>query len=245
MANRKISDLTALTAPAVGDLLPIVDISEAAAADKNKRITLGTLLGGAPLGTAAAPTFAFSGYPSTGIYSPGADQLAISTGGTGRITVDASGNVNIDSNTLYVDAVNNRVGVGTTGPAYASDVRTTGTSISSSFTSDQSEQYIALKDSGTTLGHVRLGSTSGSLLFFAGNGERARIDSSGRLLVGGSPDSGGALLQVFGDRIRVGTAKTPASASATGTTGEICWDANYIYVCTATNTWKRTAIATW
>lgn len=38
---------------------------------------------------------------------------------------------------------------------------------------------------------------------------------------------------------------TPASASATGTTGQITWDANYIYVCTATNTWKRVAIATW
>lgn len=37
----------------------------------------------------------------------------------------------------------------------------------------------------------------------------------------------------------------PASASATGTTGEIRIDANYIYVCTATNTWKRVAIATW
>ena len=39
--------------------------------------------------------------------------------------------------------------------------------------------------------------------------------------------------------------KTPASASATGTTGDIAWDASYIYVCTATNTWKRTAISTW
>jgi len=39
--------------------------------------------------------------------------------------------------------------------------------------------------------------------------------------------------------------QTPASASATGTTGMIRWDANYIYVCTATNTWKRVAIATW
>lgn len=38
---------------------------------------------------------------------------------------------------------------------------------------------------------------------------------------------------------------TPASASATGTTGSIAWDANYIYICTATNTWKRVAIATW
>jgi hypothetical protein len=41
------------------------------------------------------------------------------------------------------------------------------------------------------------------------------------------------------------TSSTPASASATGTAGTITWDSNYIYVCTATNTWKRVAIATW
>jgi hypothetical protein len=75
--------------------------------------------------------------------------------------------------------------------------------------------------------------------------EKARIDSSGRLLVGTSSDSGGALLQVNGNRIRIATANTPASAGATGATGEIAWDADYIYVCTATNTWKRTAISTW
>ena len=71
------------------------------------------------------------------------------------------------------------------------------------------------------------------------------IDSSGRVLVGTSINSGGALLQVNGDRVRVGTAKTPATATDTGATGEICWDVNYVYVCTATNTWKRAAIATW
>jgi hypothetical protein len=37
----------------------------------------------------------------------------------------------------------------------------------------------------------------------------------------------------------------PSSASATGTQGEIRWDSGFIYVCTATNTWKRVAIATW
>ena len=31
-------------------------------------------------------------------------------------------------------------------------------------------------------------------------------------------------------------------ANATGSVGQICWDSNYIYVCTATNTWKRTAL---
>jgi uncharacterized repeat protein (TIGR03837 family) len=50
------------------------------------------------------------------------------------------------------------------------------------------------------------------------------------------------------DRIRLGTTGSmaaPASASASGTAGEIRIDADYIYVCTATNTWKRVAIATW
>jgi hypothetical protein len=44
---------------------------------------------------------------------------------------------------------------------------------------------------------------------------------------------------------RITTAQTPASATATGTAGTICWDTSYIYVCTATNTWKRAAISTW
>ena len=39
--------------------------------------------------------------------------------------------------------------------------------------------------------------------------------------------------------------KTPSSASDTGTTGEIAWDADYIYVCIATDTWVRSPLATW
>jgi len=38
---------------------------------------------------------------------------------------------------------------------------------------------------------------------------------------------------------------TPSSASDTGTEGQVCYDANYIYMCIATNTWKRVAISTW
>ena len=37
----------------------------------------------------------------------------------------------------------------------------------------------------------------------------------------------------------------PASASATGTAGTIRFDGTYIYVCTATDTWFRAAVATW
>lgn len=54
-----------------------------------------------------------------------------------------------------------------------------------------------------------------------------------------------AKLDVNSDILRLRTAKTPASATAAGNAGDICWDADYIYVCVATNTWKRTAIASW
>ena len=46
-------------------------------------------------------------------------------------------------------------------------------------------------------------------------------------------------------QLRVSLSNAPASATATGSAGAIRWDANFIYVCTATDTWKRVAIATW
>jgi hypothetical protein len=54
-----------------------------------------------------------------------------------------------------------------------------------------------------------------------------------------------AKLDVNSDVLRLRTAKTPASASASGNAGDVCWDANYFYVCVATNTWKRTPLSTW
>lgn len=37
----------------------------------------------------------------------------------------------------------------------------------------------------------------------------------------------------------------PATSTSTGVAGQIAWDGDFIYVCTATNTWKRTALASW
>jgi hypothetical protein len=39
--------------------------------------------------------------------------------------------------------------------------------------------------------------------------------------------------------------KTPASASAQGNKGDIRWDANYLYICTSMDTWKRQTLNTW
>jgi hypothetical protein len=48
-----------------------------------------------PLGSAAAPTVRFTGDTNTGIYSPGADQVAVATNGAGRLFVDANGRVGV------------------------------------------------------------------------------------------------------------------------------------------------------
>ncbi len=64
--------------------------------------------------------------------------------------------------------------------------------------------------------------------------------------------AGTGTVDINANRIRVSTSKTPASAlgAAGDQQGDIAWDADYIYVCTAnynggTNVWKRTAISTW
>lgn len=46
-------------------------------------------------------------------------------------------------------------------------------------------------------------------------------------------------------KLHITLGAAPASASATGVTGTVIITADFIYVCTATNTWKRTALATW
>ena len=58
MADRSILNLEALTTPASGDNLPIVDISETAASSKNKRITVEDLMNGIPAGTVTSAMIA-------------------------------------------------------------------------------------------------------------------------------------------------------------------------------------------
>jgi hypothetical protein len=52
-------------------------------------------------------------------------------------------------------------------------------------------------------------------------------------------------LDINDSRIRVRNSFTPASSTATGLKGDIAWNNDYVYVCVADNTWKRTALSTW
>lgn len=78
----------------------------------------------------------------------------------------------------------------------------------------------------------------------------ARWDGTDGLTIQGSAvtmDDNGvlSLLDVNADVLRIRTSKTPSSGSDTGSTGQLAWDSDYIYVCTATDTWRRSSLTTW
>lgn len=124
-----------------------------------------------PLGTDALPSLTF-GDANTGIYSPGASQVAITTAGVERVdwgtteVVFNDGGINYDfriegdtnANLFFVDASADRVGIGTASPGGTLDI----------------------KAAASTAPLIVQGSSS----------EFARIDSSGRLLVGTSTKLG-------------------------------------------------------
>ena len=119
----------------------------------------------AALGSASTPGITFTGDTNTGIYSPGADQVAVATSGTGRLFVDASGNVSV-------------------GTYAASDAALT--------LSRSGNSYLFFHDATSSALDSAIGNVGGSIVFRNGANagtvadltERARIDSSGRLLVG-------------------------------------------------------------
>lgn len=100
-------------------------------------------------------------------------------------------------------------------------------------------------------GHFRFftSGAAGANLPNSGNSTQFKVHNNGTVALGGTMNaivgdytSAGLVADSTGIRILGGT---PASAAAAGVAGSIRWDADYIYVCTATNTWKRAAIATW
>jgi hypothetical protein len=128
------------------------------------------------LGSASNPSISFSGDANSGLYSPGADQVAISTNGTGRLFVDASG----------------RVGIGKA-PSYTLHTKQ-GAAVSYGYALESSAD-----DSALVIGNVsstwRIAAsydTTGSfqpITFFTSDLERMRLDSSGRLGLGTSSPS--------------------------------------------------------
>ena len=84
---------------------------------------------------------------------------------------------------------------------------------------------------------------SDRLDFNANASTRMSINSSG--YVGINTTTPAVPLDINGNKLRIRDSFTPSSASSSGNKGDICYDSNYMYVCVATNTWKRAALASW
>lgn len=83
MADRKLSELTALTAPASDDEFIVLDASASTDADKNKKVTFGTLCSQVPVGSVTAPSLGFAGdSDATGFFRSAEDEIAVSTNDT-------------------------------------------------------------------------------------------------------------------------------------------------------------------
>lgn len=99
-------------------------------------------------------------------------------------------------------------------------------------------QYNVL-NSGNTATSFNLTNTA----FSIGNGTSAGARSDAfSVLFNGNTTVAGSITSASLNIAALNAA--PASATATGTIGEIKFTADHIYVCVATNTWKRVAIAT-
>lgn len=68
---------------------------------------------------------------------------------------------------------------------------------------------------------------------------------TGNVTIGGGDTAKSYKLDVRGSAIRIAESYTPESSTASGITGQICWDEDYIYICVATNTWKRMPLSSW
>ena len=180
MANVKITELTAATALAGTDVLPIVDVG----ADATKKVSVSDLLRNLPDGTASAPALAFADDQNTGVLSPGNNSLAFATSGTQRLVIDSSG----------------QIGIGTSSPSNLLHVN--GQARFEDFLrghSTQNKLYIAddIALSATKKLYLDGGSntyiheaSADNIAVATSGSERLRIDSSGRLLIGTTTGDG-------------------------------------------------------
>tara|TARA_R100001509_G_scaffold57109_1_gene31526 strand:- start:68 stop:1750 length:1683 start_codon:yes stop_codon:yes gene_type:complete len=200
MANVKITELTAATALAGTDVLPIVDVG----ADATKKVSVSDLLRNLPDGTVSAPALAFADDQNTGVYSPAANELAFATSGTQRLVINSTGQIDINSNCrIEEDGLFKASNGSAAAPSHA---------------------FLNDPDNGM------FRATTNTLGFSTGGSERLRIDSSGRLGIGtsspnnelhvsGSGAFSGTASSLSNDQVQIGFAAPEGFIKAKNSSG--------------------------
>jgi hypothetical protein len=206
----KISQLSSIgDSLAIGDQFLIRDIDDAGS--PNKSVTVSGITRALADGDATAPALAFAADKNTGIYRVGTDSLAVATNGTGRLFVDASGNVGLGvlnptstANGLDISSGGLSLVVGANNTQTTRTNATTKTSRIASFhyTNTEEPVAIAVADSTATSNVIYFGGSTSlcnaatELIFYtaannttATGSERLRITSAGLVGIGtSSPD---------------------------------------------------------
>lgn len=162
-------------------------------------------------GSATAPGLAFESDGNSGLFTTGADKINFATGGVERLEIgsseivfnDTSNDVdfrvesNGQSHMLFVDAGNDRIGIGVSSPSYLLDLETAANAqlrIKSSSSSSSHESAILLQRGSNESAIVN---QSGDLEFFTGgltaSDEKVRILSSGGITFNGDTAAANAL----------------------------------------------------
>jgi hypothetical protein len=188
--------------------------------------------------------------------------------GTNQVTVDKAFWADVDptgGRVVYIySQPNPHIGIENVGVGYLAGFDLAGNSIDNVFVGAQSGRALVNGNDNTFIGRNAGGnSTAGDRNIMIGSSARTSIATASQELNIGNTIFGTAVgltvagkigigardptsvLDINDSRVRIRTAKTPLSASAAGNQGDICWDANFVYVCIATNSWKRVAIAAW
>jgi len=202
-----ITELPAATVPLAGtEEMPVVQDGVA------KRTAINNILNANiipyisnGLGSVSEPSYTFAGDLNTGMWSPAADTIAFSEGGTEVMRITSAGNVGIGTNNPASKLDVN--GVLTTGNITARGDGSEGGQISFNNAANSAGPLTLDVDASgngrliTTVNNAnlslgQLSGTGGIIQFYTANSERMRIDATGNVGIGTSSPDASALLDV-------------------------------------------------
>jgi len=171
-------------------------------------------------GSAAAPSLFFTGDTNTGLFSPGADTVALATAGSNRLHITSGGLVGIGTSSWSLNSVNTKFGVSLSGTTGDGIGLFSGQSSANAYVAVGSQYDVSNANNGSQIrfGIDSLGDTYSMLAFATANAstpvERVRIDRLGNVGIGTtSPGSNLHVSAASGTAIKISETNNGVSGS--------------------------------